>query len=158
MSIEQKIAKILTKSKETVALAESCSGGLLANRLTNIPGSSTFFKGGIITYSNKAKISLLKVPSFTIKKHGAVSSQTACSMAKNVRSLFKVNFGLAITGIAGPSGGTKLKPVGLTFIAINTPRETACFKFHFKGNRLQNKKSSTDEALKLLLEFIEKET
>jgi PncC family amidohydrolase len=156
MSSENQVAKRLLKHKKTLAVAESCSGGLLAHKLTNIAGSSAFLMGGLVTYSNAAKIRFLKVPALTIKKYGAVSKQTASIMAQSVRTLFKVNYGLAITGIAGPGGGTKTKPVGLTFIALSMEHETVCLEFHFKGNRLQNKASSTDEALKLLLKYIRK--
>jgi nicotinamide-nucleotide amidase len=156
MSSEIQVAKRLLKYKKTLAVAESCSGGLLAHKLTNIAGSSAFLMGGLVTYSNASKIRFLRVPALTIKKYGAVSRQTAIAMAQNVRTLFKVDYGLAITGIAGPSGGTKTKPVGLTYIALSTADETACLEFHFKGNRLQNKAYSADETLKLLLKHIKK--
>src|SRR3990167_3696143 len=118
MLIEKKIAQLLTAQKKTLSVAESCSGGLLCQRLTNIPGSSCFLKLGLVVYSNDAKIKFLKIFPQTLKKHGAVSQIVARQMAENVRKIFQTDFGIAITGIAGPGGGSVAKPVGLTFIAL----------------------------------------
>lgn len=147
---EKNIAKILTAKKLTLSIAESCTGGLLSNRLTNIPGSSKYFKAGFIVYSNEAKIKLLKVPPIILEKYGAVSKECAISMAKNVRKLTKADIGIAITGIAGPSGGSILKPVGLVFIAVYFKNKIICEKFKFSGKRLEIKKKSADKALELL--------
>lgn len=154
MKIEEKTAILLMKLKKTLAIAESCSGGLLTHRLTNISGSSQFLKVGIIAYSNEAKIKLLKVPSSLIQKYGAVSPETACAMAQGVRLGFKTDFGVSITGIAGPTGGTKTKPVGLTYIAASSKEKVECLEWHFKGTRLQVKESAATKAIDLLLKFI----
>lgn len=154
MHLEEKIANLLIQHKKTLSLAESCSGGLLSHRLTNIPGSSSFLRLGLITYSNEAKAQLLKIPTKVLKKYGAVSEPVAELMAQNVRKIQETDFGIGITGIAGPSGGTIKKPVGLTFIAVATEYETLCLNCVFKGNRLQIKKQATTQALKLLSEFL----
>ena len=151
MRSEQKLAKILTNKSQTVAIAESCTGGLVANRLTNIPGSSAFFWLGIIAYDNKAKISLLKIPTTLIKKHGAVSLPVVKLMAENVRKILNTDLGVGITGIAGPTGGSKLKPVGLVFIAVANKKKTLIEEYHFKGSRLSIKTQAVNKALKMLL-------
>ena len=150
MRPEEKLARILIARKKTIAIAESCSGGLLSHTLTNIPGSSSFFHLGIIAYDNAAKVKLLKVPPTMIKKHGAVSSAVAQAMADAVRGILKSDYGIAITGIAGPGGFTKTKPLGLTFIAVSTPAKTIVLRYVFEGNRLDNKKSAAQAALRIL--------
>jgi nicotinamide-nucleotide amidase len=154
MPLEKEVACLLIKHHKTLSLAESCSGGLLANRLTNIPGSSRFFKLGLITYSNEAKTKLLKVPVAVLKKYGAVSPQTAERMAQGVRRLARTDFAIAITGIAGPGGGTTIKPVGLVYIAISSKTKILCVKNIFKGNRLRIKDQAATQALRLLLPFL----
>ena len=154
MRIEEKVAESLINTKKTLAIAESCTGGLLTNRLTNIPGSSNFLKFALIAYSNEAKIKLLKVPQAAIRKYGAVSTQVAVSMAQEARKSLKTDFGIGITGIAGPTGGTKAKPIGLTFIAINTEIETLCLKCLFRGSRKNIKTQAATQALRLLYEFL----
>jgi len=155
MKIEEKTAIRLIKLRKTLAIAESCSGGLLTNRLTDIPGSSQFLKVGIIAYSNEAKSKLLKVPPSLIQKYGAVSPETACAMAQGVRLSLQTDFGVSITGIAGPTGGTKTKPIGLTYMAVSSKKKQECLEFHFKGSRLQNKKLATTKALNLLLKYLD---
>jgi len=154
MRKEQKIADLLINSKKTLSIAESCTGGLLSNRLTNIAGSSNFLKLALIAYSNDAKTKILKVPPSTLHKHGAVSSQTAIAMAKGARKIFKTDFGIGITGIAGPTGGTKTKPVGLVYIAVCTNVETLCLEYQFRGTRLSIKSQAATQALRLLHEFL----
>ncbi|MGE0269154.1 MAG: CinA family protein [Candidatus Omnitrophota bacterium] len=149
-----KVAQKLKVRKKTLALAESCSGGLLSHRLTNIPGSSQFFFGGVVCYSNTSKTKLLGIPNMIIKSKGAVSSDVAILMAKNVRKLFKSDYGVGITGIAGPDGGSKSKPVGLTFVAVASLNEVLCIKCQFQTNRASNKQHATTQALKLLDEII----
>ena len=151
MSLEKKVHRLLTSKKKTLSLAESCSGGLLSHRLTNIPGSSKFFKGAVIAYNDSIKTRLLKIPPRTIKKHGAVSLPAAKLMAQNVRKLFKTDLGISITGIAGPTGARKGKPIGLAFIAVSHARKTTCRKFIFSGIRLAVKQQAATQALKLLL-------
>lgn len=154
MNLEQTTAKLLTKKRLTVSVAESCTGGLISNRLTNISGSSKYFKAGLIAYSNQVKIKQLKIPSKIIKQYGAASKEVAINMAKNIRRLTNSDLGLGITGIAGPTGGTKAKPVGLVFIALATNKKCVFKKFNFKGKRLSIKRKSSSEALKLLLEYL----
>ena len=156
MQLEEKIAQELIKRHHTLAVAESCTGGLLSHQLTNIPGASTFFLGGVVAYDNRIKIKILKVPASTIKKDGAVSHATALSMAKSTRALFKTDYGIGITGIAGPSGGSVLKPVGLVFIALSSTRETICKQYHFKGTRLKIKNLAAQAALRILRQILAK--
>ncbi len=155
MKIEEKTAIRLIKLKKTLAIAESCSGGLLTNRLTNVSGSSQFLKVGIIAYSNEAKSKLLKIPPSLIQKYGAVSHETASAMAQGARLCLQTDFGVSITGIAGPTGGTKTKPIGLTYIAVSFKEKIECVEWHFKGSRLQIKKSATTKALNLLLKHLD---
>ncbi len=154
MLIEEKVASRLLSEKETLAVAESCTGGLLGHRLTNIPGSSRFLLADLVCYSNISKTKLLKIPGKTLSAHGAVSEVVAELLAQNVRKLFQAHYGIGITGIAGPGGGTKTKPVGLTYIAVSTPLETLCLKCQFSGQRLEIKKAATATALNLLMEFL----
>ena len=136
--------------RKTISVAESCTGGLLGNIITDAPGSSDYFIGGVIAYHNRVKTRLLKVPEKILNKHGAVSAQTAKLMAQNVRKLFNSDLGLAITGIAGPTGGTKQKPVGLVYIAISDSRKLICKKYLFSGPRKKIKSQSAHAALNLL--------
>jgi len=152
----KKVFTLLKKHKLTVATAESCTGGLIAHTLTNISGSSEYFDRGIISYSNKSKMELLGVPEYLLIKHGAVSSEVAETMANNVRTKSNVDIGIATTGIAGPTGGTKDKPVGLVYIAISTKNETTVEKFEFSGDRIQNKESTCNASLQMLKDIIEK--
>ena len=154
MLFEQRLITILIRKKKTLSLAESCTGGLLAHRLTNIPGSSKFVKCGIIAYRNEVKTQLLKVPQKIISHSGAVSEPVALMMAKNVRQIFKTDIGLAVTGIAGPTGATKTKPIGLTFIALSSSSEQLCLQYLFMGTRLEIKSQAVHQAIKLLGEFI----
>ena len=144
----------LKKKGLTIATAESCTGGLIAHTLTNVSGSSDYFDRGVVSYSNKSKMDLLGVPDELIRKHGAVSKEVAKAMAEGIRKKSKVDIGLATTGIAGPTGGTKDKPVGLVYIAISTSDSTVVRKFHFSGNRLENKESTCNAALNMLLEYL----
>jgi len=151
---EKKALEILSKRGLTLAVAESCTGGLLANRITNIPGSSQVFLSGIIAYSNEAKNRLLKIPESVIQAKGAVSYETAKLMAVNIAKLSGAAIAIAITGIAGPTGGSKAKPVGTVFIALASGKKAIAQKFHFSGNRLQIKRKTTEKALDMLLKFI----
>jgi len=155
MKIEEKIIRFLIEKTLTISTAESCTGGLLASRLTDISGSSRVFMAGVITYSNETKTRLLKVPADLIRKKGAVSEDVALAMAKGVQKAHKTHFGIGITGIAGPTGGTRTKPVGLVYIAIVTPAESLCLTCQFSGTRTQIKRAVTTQALELLLEFLE---
>ena len=136
--------------KKTLSIAESCTGGLLGHLITQAPGCSRYFMGGLITYSDEAKVGKLGIPRTGLAKHGAVSEYTASLMAKRVRRLFRTDYGIGITGIAGPDGGTKQKPVGLVYIAASTPSRTSCKKYKFTGARTEIKSRAAHEALKLL--------
>ena len=138
----------------TLATAESCTGGLLAHILTNISGSSEYFDRGVISYSNTAKQELLDVSENTLKQHGAVSEQTAQEMATGIKNRSRVDIGIATTGIAGPKGGTKDKPVGLVYIATATPKNISVKKYVFSGDRLQIKENTCNAALVFLLEYL----
>lgn len=152
--LEEAIAKMLIERKMTLAVAESCTGGLLANKLTNIPGSSDFFERGIVSYSNRAKMELLSVPEILLMEHGAVSEPVARAMAEGVRTLAGTDFGVGITGIAGPSGGTPEKPVGTVFIACSSADKTVAKRFGFANDRLGNKERSVAAALNMLRKLI----
>lgn len=157
MPSEKKIIESLKTLKKTLSIAESCTGGLLAHRFTNVPGSSEVLKLGIVVYSNQAKIKFLNVPRGIIEKYGAVSRETAKLMAGNVRRLVNTDYGISITGVAGPSNlendgkaAPKQKPAGLVFIALATKRKTTCLKFLFKGSRIQVKNKAVQQALTVL--------
>jgi PncC family amidohydrolase len=154
IKLVNKVSNELKKHRMTIATAESCTGGLLAHTLTNVSGSSDYFICGVISYSNTAKIQLLGVSEQLLKKHGAVSKEVAAAMAKAIRQRAQVTFGLATTGIAGPTGGTKDKPVGLVYIAISTMNTIVVKQFLFSGDRITNKESSCTAALELLLETL----
>ena len=149
-----KISDELKKQHRTVATAESCTGGLLAHILTNISGSSEYFDRGVVSYSNRAKTELLGVREETLEEYGAVSKQTAKAMAIDIKERSNTDIGISTTGIAGPTGGTKEKPVGLVYIGIATSKKIEVKRFIFSGDRLQNKENTCNEALKLLLESI----
>ena len=146
----KKIHAKLLKKEKTVAVAESCSGGLLSSLLTSLAGSSGYFLLGVVAYSNKSKEMILNIPAKTIAKYGAVSRQVAILMARNIRKKTKTDFGISITGIAGPTGATPTKPVGTVYICLSGKNKNICLKFNFPGNRENIRKKSTQEALCLL--------
>lgn len=150
VKLEVAIKNLLIKKKKTLAVAESCTGGFLSNLITNVPSSSKYFILGVTAYSNQAKISLLKIPPKIILKNGSVSEEVAKLMAESIRKLANADFGVSITGIAGPSGGSKAKPVGTVFIAIDGPHKKISKKFYFKGTRLTIKRKASLKALELL--------
>jgi PncC family amidohydrolase len=149
-----KIYLKLTEKNYKIATAESCTGGLIGHNLTNISGSSNYYDRGIISYSNEAKIELLDVSENIIKKHGAVSKEVAKVMAEGVRKKYGVDIGLSSTGIAGPSGGSKEKPVGLVYIGISLKNKLFVEKYIFKGDRLKIKELSCEAALNILLDSL----
>tara|TARA_B100002052_G_C15590564_1_gene466445 strand:+ start:149 stop:619 length:471 start_codon:yes stop_codon:yes gene_type:complete len=150
-----KVVRILTKKKLSVSFAESCTGGLLASTITSISGSSKVFNMGLITYSNNAKVKLLKVPKKTITKYGAVSYETCLSMVKNLSKISKSNISISITGIAGPDGGTKEKPVGLVYIGFKKGSKIRIKKYLFKNkNRIRIQKATVNEILKMILNTV----
>jgi nicotinamide-nucleotide amidase len=138
----------------TVALAESCTGGLVADAITDIAGSSGYFAGGVVSYSNEAKEQLLDVPGAVLEAHGAVSAQVARAMAEGARSRFAADVAASVTGIAGPDGGSDAKPVGLTYIAVADADGVDVRRHLWSGDRLANKVSSAAAVLELLLERI----
>jgi nicotinamide-nucleotide amidase len=148
--IMNQIHKLLIKNKKTIAVAESCTGGLLSYLLTSLSGSSEYFVLGLVVYSNKAKSSVLNIPGRIIAKKGAVSEEVAMAMSRGVRKLAKTDFGIGITGIAGPAGGSEFKPVGTVFIAIDTKNKKLCRRFFFKGARAGIRKKAALKALVLL--------
>ena len=150
-----KIVKLLIKKKLTVSFAESCTGGLLASSITSISGSSKVFNMGLVTYSNYAKVKLLKVPKKTIRKYGAVSYETCQSMVKNLSKISRSNISISITGIAGPNGGTKEKPVGLVYIGLKKGSKIIIKKNLFKSkNRISIQKATVNQALKMILKIL----
>jgi nicotinamide-nucleotide amidase len=150
-----KISTLLNKKKLSISTAESCTGGFISHTLTNISGSSNYFDRGIVTYSNDSKKELLNVSNKLLEEHGAVSEQVAKAMAENIRKLSNTDIGLSTTGIAGPNGGTKEKPVGLVYIGISTKENIIVKKFNFKEDRIKNKIATCNAALNLLYEQLE---
>lgn len=148
------IHNLLIKNKKIIAVAESCTGGILSGLLTKISGSSRYFILGVVTYSNRTKQTLLKIPSSVIIKNGAVSCKVAVLMARRIKKIARTDFGIGITGIAGPTGGTLKKPVGTVFIAIESNNKRICKKFIFKGNRLSIRRKASLKALELLRSFL----
>ena len=150
--LSERFFKLLKKKRLKISFAESCTGGLLASTITKVSGSSKVFTLGLVTYSNQAKINILKVPNKIIKKYGAVSYETCLSMVKNLNKISKTNISVSITGVAGPKGGTKEKPVGLVYIGIKKNSKTIVKK-HFFKNKKRNliQKTTVKEALKLIL-------
>jgi len=146
----KEILEKFTKSKITLAVAESCTGGYISNKITNIPGASKVFERGIICYSNSSKISLLSINPDDLSQYGAVSEIIARHLAKNIRILSKVSIGIGITGIAGPTGGTPEKPVGLVYIGFSTLEETIVKKYQFKVDRITFKEKVLEKLLILL--------
>ena len=154
-SMEEVVGRLLTDQKRTVALAESCTGGLIGHRLTQVPGSSAYMDRGVICYSNKAKVESLGVPPELIEKHGAVSAEVAAAMAKGIRERSGVSVGLSVTGIAGPGGGTATKPVGLVYIGLDAENGDSITKEHrFHGDRTIIKQRSSQAALDLLRRWL----
>lgn len=150
-SLEAELGEVLREKKATIAIAESCTGGLISHRITNIPGSSEYFERGVVAYSNKAKIDYIGVSEEILSSCGAVSSETAMAMAYGIKKAANTTFGLAVTGIAGPGGGTAEKPVGLVFIAIAGPNGIEVTGSKFDGDRVTIKVKTAEAALTWLL-------
>ncbi|GIL09175.1 MAG: hypothetical protein BroJett033_6860 [Chloroflexota bacterium] len=154
-SLEAQVGALLRARGLTVAAAESCTGGLVLHRLTNIPGCSVYVMGGVVAYANAAKQAVLKVKQGTLIAHGAVSAETALEMAAGARELFRTDYAVSTTGIAGPGGGTAEKPVGLTYIGLAGPAGQLISERHlWEGDRAAVKEASADAALALLLRAI----
>jgi len=150
------VGELLLQHHLTLAVAESCTGGLVGNLITNIPGSSAYFLGGFITYSNSAKVSLLGVSEITLQKYGAVSKQIVIEMAIGARQGFHSDIGLSISGVAGPDGGTSEKPVGLVWIGLSIKNFLTSQELHLEGNRLEIKQQSAQQALLFLYNTLTK--
>lgn len=162
-SIDLEIARLLKQNGVYLVTAESCTGGQVGDRITNLPGSSDYYLGGVITYSNASKTVLLGVDESVIQKFGAVSQPTVLAMAQGVRQLFASQahgrplIGLSTSGIAGPGGGTPEKPVGLAWIGLSTPTGNHAWEVRFSGSRLENKAGTAQQALEKLLEYLSKD-
>lgn len=153
--LSQKTVKVLIKKKFKISFAESCTGGLLSSTITSISGSSKIFDLGLVTYSNKAKIKILKVPKKIISKYGAVSKECCLSMVKNLGKISKANISVSITGIAGPNGGTKSKPVGLVYIGIKKGNKIIIKENRFKNkNRISIQKATVNTSLEIINKII----
>ena len=153
--LSQKVVNILEKKRLKVSFAESCTGGLLSSTITSISGSSKVFTIGLVTYSNQSKINLLKVPKNIIRKHGAVSYEACLTMVKNLSKISKTNISVSITGIAGPKGGTKKKPVGMVFIGIKKGNKTLVKKHLFKNKkRTSIQRAAVVKTLNFILNFL----
>ena len=153
--LSQRIVKLLSKKRLKISFTESCTGGLLSSSITSVSGSSNVFTLGLVTYSNQAKINILKVPKRIIMKHGAVSYETCLSMVKNLYKISKTNISVSITGVAGPKGGTKQKPVGLVYIGIKKGNKTLVKKYLFKNKkRITIQRVTVIKSLNLILNFL----
>lgn len=153
-SLEAEIGKLLHEKKLTLALAESCTGGLIGNRITDVPGSSEYFLGGVVSYAYEAKVGMLDVSWDTLKAYGAVSRETVLEMARGARKVIQADIALSVSGIAGPGGATEDKPVGTTWVGLVAANGEWARLHHFSGDRVHNKISSADAALQLLLEYL----
>jgi nicotinamide-nucleotide amidase len=155
-TLEETVGALLKKKKATIALAESCTGGAVGDAITNVPGSSAYFCGGVTIYFTRSKESVLGVKRSTLVKHGAVSTQCAAEMAERVRRLFKTDYAASVTGIAGPDGGTKDKPVGLVHFAVaGRGIKTRTFTRNFRHNREHIKRCAVNFALDALRKIIQ---
>ncbi len=154
-NLANKLVKKLIQKKLTISFAESCTGGMLSSTLTSVSGSSKIFNLGLVTYSNKAKIDILKVPKKIISKYGAVSNECCLSMVKKLSKISKANISVSITGIAGPNGGTKLKPVGLVYIGIKKGNKIIIKENRFKNtNRISIQKATVNSSLEMINKII----
>ena len=155
-TLEVKIGELLRERGLRLAVAESCTGGLIGHRLTNVPGSSTYYMGSVTAYAYEAKVRLLGVRWATLEQHGAVSRETVLEMARGVRHALAADIGLSVSGIAGPGGGTPEKPVGLVWIGLSAPDGDEAWSYIWQGDRVMNKELSAEQALKLLVEQLER--
>ena len=150
MKLAEIVGKLLLEGQSSLAVAESCTGGALASAITDVPGSSHYFERGVVAYSNLSKMELLGVQKETLEEFGAVSEETAKEMAEGIRKAAGTTYGLSVTGIAGPAGGTKEKPVGTVYIGLATPKATEVQHFCFPRDRMEFKRLVTETALDLL--------
>ena len=155
-TLEVRLGHLLRVRRFRLATAESCTGGLLADRITNVPGSSDYFVGGFTAYAYEAKVATLGVSWDTLHKFGAVSRETVLEMARGARSILKADIAISVSGIAGPGGGMPGKPVGTTWIGLVTPQGDQAHVFYWQGSRRENKELSAEAALRLVVEYLEK--
>lgn len=153
--LEEQIGPLMRLYGLTIGLAESCTGGLIGHRLTNVPGSSAYLIASIVAYAYEAKEGLLGVPHDVLAREGAVSETVVMAMARGIRQALRVDLGLAVTGIAGPDGATPTKPLGLTYIALSAPGDERVRRFVWQGDRIANKESSAEAALQLLMDYLQ---
>lgn len=153
--LEVIVGRLLEARSLTLAVAESCTGGLVGHRVTNVPGSSDYYRGSVTAYADDVKEALLHVSERTLVEHGAVSEQTAREMAEGVRTVVKADLGVSVTGIAGPTGGTPKKPVGLVYVALAAPDGEWVDRYVFEGDRWENKARSAEAALDLVRRYLE---
>ena len=154
--LEQTIGTLLHNWGMKLALAESCTGGLIADRITNIPGSSEYFLGGIVAYSYEAKAALLGVSWDTLRQHGAVSRETVIEMARGVRTILRADLAVSVSGIAGPGGGMPGKPVGYTWLGLSSAEGDWARNFTWSGDRMANKAASAEAALQFISDYLHK--
>jgi nicotinamide-nucleotide amidase len=154
MSLEEEVSNLLRQKGLTLGIVESASGGLISHRITNVPGSSDYYKGSVTAYSNKVKIKVVGINEATINQYGAVSAEVAEEMAQGGRKILGTDICLADTGIAGPGGASAGKPVGLFYIGLSHEERTFSRKHNFQGDREQNKQSAAEEALRWLKEYL----
>ena len=152
--LEIQVGELLRQHGLRLAVAESCTGGLIGHRLTNVAGSSTYYMGSVTAYAYEAKVRLLNVRWETLEKHGAVSGETVIEMARGVRHALAADVGLSVSGIAGPGGGTPEKPVGTVWIGLSSPEDEFAELFVWQGDRIQNKEHSAEAALQLLADYL----
>lgn len=155
INLELRIGSLLVQQKRTLATAESCTGGLIADRITNVPGSSTYFLGAVVAYSYEAKAALLDVSWDTLNSKGAVSKETVIEMARGARKALHVDIAVSVSGIAGPGGGTPEKPVGSTWIGLAASNGEWARHFIWNGDRVENKYQSSEAALQFVLDYLE---
>ncbi|MEJ2744275.1 MAG: CinA family protein [bacterium] len=155
--IEEQLGGLMKVKNLTLAVAESCTGGLVGHTITQVGGSSDYFLGGVIAYSNSSKINILGVKNAVLRRHGAVSKKVASAMAEGVKRIFNADIGLSTTGIAGPSGGSKSKPVGLVYVGLAGEGKTITAKYGFKGTRHAIKTRATKAALAMLCKYVRAE-
>ena len=153
-SLAARIQDVALERAHTVGTAESCTGGLIGHALTGIPGSSAYYLGGVISYSDEVKVEMLGVPPSAIARHGAVSAQVAVAMAEGIRERIGCDYSLSVTGVAGPGGGSDAKPVGLTYVAAAGPDGHEVRRYLWDGDRSANKERSAAAAMELLLELL----
>lgn len=156
-SAEEKVGELLRARGWQLAVAESCTGGLIGHRLTNISGSSTYYTGSITAYAYRAKVRLLEVSWDTLEEFGAVSEETVREMARGIRRALAADVGLSVSGIAGPGGGTPEKPVGTVWIGLSTPERTLSLSAREHGGRLANKSAFAQIALDFLIDYLEQD-